>query len=57
MVISFETGITPYIAREFGFGLALTNLVVAYVFWRMQRNSELAASNSRIEVTTLKVVH
>jgi membrane protease YdiL (CAAX protease family) len=30
-------GITPYITGEFGVGLALTSLVVAYVFWRMQR--------------------
>lgn len=29
--------ITPYISGEFGVGLALTSLVVAYAFWRMQR--------------------
>jgi hypothetical protein len=28
--------ITPYITGEFGVGLALTALVVAYVFWRMR---------------------
>ena len=34
-------GITPYITGEFGVGLALTSLVVAYVFWRMQRSKTL----------------
>jgi len=29
--------ITPYITGEFGIGLALTTVVVAYLFWRMQR--------------------
>jgi membrane protease YdiL (CAAX protease family) len=33
--------ITPYIIGEFGVGLALTCLVVAYVFWRMQWNKSL----------------
>ena len=31
-----KTVITPYITGEFGVGLALTGLVVAYVFWRAQ---------------------
>jgi len=31
-----RTAITSYITGEFGIGLALTGLVVAYVFWRMQ---------------------
>jgi len=31
-----KTLITPYITGEFGVGLALTGLVVAYVFWRAQ---------------------
>jgi len=35
------TGISPYITGEFGIGLALTSLVVAYVFWRMQRDASL----------------
>lgn len=33
-----NTGITAYITGEFGVGLALTSLVVAYVFCRMQRS-------------------
>ena len=32
-----NTAITPYITGEFGSGLALTTVIVAYVFWRMQR--------------------
>lgn len=32
-----NTGITPYIIGEFGAGLALTALIVAYVFWRARR--------------------
>lgn len=36
-----KTEITPYITGEFGVGLALTGLVVAYVFWRMQRDTSL----------------
>jgi uncharacterized protein len=31
-----KTGITPYIIGEFGIGLALTSLVIAYIFWRMR---------------------
>ena len=30
-----KTAITPYIIGEFGIGMALTSLVVAFVFWRM----------------------
>ena len=37
--LTADTSITPYITGEFGIGLALTSLVVAYVFWRMQRDS------------------
>lgn len=33
-----ETGITPYLTGEFGVGLAITTVVVAHVFWRMQRD-------------------
>jgi CAAX protease family protein len=36
-----NTGVTPYITGEFGVGLAITGLVVAYVFWRMQREKPL----------------
>jgi membrane protease YdiL (CAAX protease family) len=36
-----KTEITPYITGEFGVGVALTSLVVAYVFWRMQRDKSL----------------
>jgi membrane protease YdiL (CAAX protease family) len=36
--ITGNGSITPYVTGEFGVGLALTGLVVAYVFWRMQRD-------------------
>lgn len=36
-----NTGITPYLTGEFGVGLAITTVVVAYVFWRMQRHRTL----------------
>ena len=39
-----KTEITPYITGEFGVGLALTGLVVAYVFWRMQPDKSLPPS-------------
>ena len=32
-----QGSVTPYISGEFGVGLALTGLVVAYMFWHMQR--------------------
>jgi CAAX protease family protein len=32
--LTVSIGITPYIIGEFGAGLALMGLVVAYVFWR-----------------------
>jgi membrane protease YdiL (CAAX protease family) len=32
-----KTAITPYITGEFGVGLALTGLIVAYVFWRRRQ--------------------
>ena len=35
------TSVTPYITGELCVGLALTSLVVAYVFWRMQRDKSL----------------
>jgi membrane protease YdiL (CAAX protease family) len=35
--LTSATGITPYLTGEFGVGLAITTVVVAYVFWRMQR--------------------
>ncbi len=35
--------VTPYITGEFGAGLALSSLVVAYVFWRKRR--EVTSSN------------
>ena len=31
-----KTSVTPYITGEFGVGLALSGIVVAYVFWRMK---------------------
>jgi membrane protease YdiL (CAAX protease family) len=36
-----NTGITPYVTGEFGVGLALTSLVVAYAIWRIQRDASL----------------
>ena len=33
--------ITSYITGEFGVGLALTSIVVAYILWRMQRDKSL----------------
>ncbi len=33
--------LAPYITGGFGLGLALTNLVVAYVFWRMRPETPL----------------
>lgn len=32
--LTVNTGITPYIAGEFGAGLAIMGLVVAWIFWR-----------------------
>jgi CHASE3 domain sensor protein len=39
--LTSDTELTTYITGEFGVGLALTSLVVAYVFWRMQRSKTL----------------
>jgi membrane protease YdiL (CAAX protease family) len=39
--LTVNTAITPYITGEFGSGLALTTVIVAYVFWRMQREKPL----------------
>jgi len=39
--LSGNTAITPHITGEFGVGLALTRLVVAYFFWRTQRDKSL----------------
>ena len=36
--LTVKTAVTPYITGEFGIGLAITSLVVAYVFWRMRRD-------------------
>jgi membrane protease YdiL (CAAX protease family) len=36
-----NSGITPYITGEFGVGLAITSVVVVYVFWRIQRDKSL----------------
>jgi membrane protease YdiL (CAAX protease family) len=35
--LTADTSATPYITGEFGVGLAITSVVMAYVFWRMQR--------------------
>jgi membrane protease YdiL (CAAX protease family) len=39
--LTADTNITPYITGEFGVGLAVASLVVAYVFWHTQRNKAL----------------
>jgi membrane protease YdiL (CAAX protease family) len=39
-----ETGLTPYVIDEFGVGLALAALVIAYLFWRRRAAVPLAAS-------------
>jgi hypothetical protein len=39
--LTTDTELTPYITGEFGVGLALTSVVVAYVFWRMQEGLSL----------------
>lgn len=39
--VTVNTGITPYIIGEFGAGLAIMGLIVAYVFWR-KRSAVLA---------------
>ena len=39
--ITGDTGITAYIIGEFGIGLALTSVVVAYIFWRMQKDDRI----------------
>ncbi|HLO18128.1 MAG TPA: type II CAAX endopeptidase family protein [Anaerolineales bacterium] len=36
-----NTSATPYLLGEFGVGLALTSIVVAYIFWHMQRDKSL----------------
>ena len=36
--LTSDTEITPYLTGEFGVGLALTSMVIAYVFWRRQRD-------------------
>lgn len=41
-------GLTPYITGEFGIGLAVTGLVVAYVIWRMQREKPLQVQPAHI---------
>lgn len=45
-----DAGFTPYITGEFGAGLALTGLVVAYAFWRQRlharRQNPAASSQS-----------
>ncbi|HEX6302582.1 MAG TPA: type II CAAX endopeptidase family protein [Anaerolineales bacterium] len=39
--LTADTSITPYITGEFGVGLALTSMVLGYIFWRMQRDKSL----------------
>jgi uncharacterized protein len=43
--LTADTSVTPYITGEYGVGLALTSLVVAYVFWHLQREKPLKAQH------------
>jgi hypothetical protein len=45
-----NTSATPYITGEFGVGLVLTSIVVAYVFWRMQRQISLPSQPMQMEL-------
>jgi uncharacterized protein len=40
---------TPYIIGEFGAGLALTRVVIAYVFWRMERNHQVGQNMKSLQ--------
>ena len=44
-----NTSSTPYITGEFGVGLVLTSIVVAYIFWRMQPEFSLPTQPMRIK--------
>jgi membrane protease YdiL (CAAX protease family) len=46
--LTSETAVTPYITGEFGVGLALTGLVVAYVFWR--RRQEVSQQTQSVQI-------
>jgi len=41
--LTAQTSLTPYIIDEFGIGLALTGLVIAFILWKRQRKTILAA--------------
>jgi membrane protease YdiL (CAAX protease family) len=43
-----NTAITPYITGEYGVGMALTALVVAYVFWRAQLDKTSQTPSDRV---------
>jgi len=43
-----KTAVTPYITGEFGVGLALTGLIIAYVFWR--RRQEVSQQTQSVQV-------
>ena len=47
--LTANTNATAYITGEFGVGLALTSLIVAYVFWRMQQHLFLRAQPVRAQ--------
>ena len=42
-------GITPYITGEFGIGLALTTVIVAYLFWGMQREKPVQTQPIQVQ--------
>jgi membrane protease YdiL (CAAX protease family) len=47
-MLTGKTAVTPYITGEFGVGLALTGLIVAYVFWR--RRQEVSQQTLSVQV-------
>lgn len=51
--LTSQNGLTPYLTGEFGLGLALTGLVLAYVFWRLRpdtaRRTQIAPAQAFVQ--------
>jgi len=45
-----NTAITPYITGEFGVGMALTGLVVSYVFWRRRQDATQQIQSVQVQL-------
>lgn len=45
-----QTDVTPYITGEFGIGMALTGLVVAYVFWRKRQDISQQTQSVQVQL-------